>query len=496
MTKEEAAEQETERKETAEKATERKEAAEKEIVRKETVEKEAVGKEKPKKEKLWNSNYTKIWTANFMLYFSFMLLMPLFPLYLRDTFGASKEAIGIVLSGYTVAALVIRPFSGYMVDRLPRKAVLIGFNFFFVALFAGYLAASSITLFAIFRTMHGIPFGATTVAGTTVAVDVLYPTRRAEGLGYYGLSNNIATAISPTIALLLLHTFHSYELLFGLSLVISFFGLIIDYNIKLESTEAPQNVNTRTSDLTSKLEVAQASKNTEEMTAVQSSAIATVQTAAQTAVRNGQISQKRIVMVLNKLFLLRGWSLGLSMICFALSYGVISTYVAIYAAEELGIKSGAGIFFLLLAGGLALSRLTGAKGLRQGRIVHNASEGMIISLAGYLLFALVHHPIALYVSALTIGLGNGHMYPAYQNMFINLATTNQRGTANSTLLTSWDLGSGLGVLLGGIVAGTIDYHAAFWMMWTANLLGTGIYFAYAKGNYLRKVQKTAEATTA
>ena len=71
---------------------------------------------KETKERLWNSNYTKIWVANFMLYFSFMLLMPLFPLYLRDTFGASKEVIGVVLSGYTIAALVIRPFSGYMVD--------------------------------------------------------------------------------------------------------------------------------------------------------------------------------------------------------------------------------------------------------------------------------------------------------------------------------------------------------------------------------------------
>ena len=52
-----------------------------------------------------------------MLYFSFMLLMPLFPLYLRDTFGANKETIGIVLSGYTIAALFIRPISGYLVDN-------------------------------------------------------------------------------------------------------------------------------------------------------------------------------------------------------------------------------------------------------------------------------------------------------------------------------------------------------------------------------------------
>lgn len=406
------------------------------------------------KERLWNSNYTKIWIANFMLYFSFMLLMPLFPLYLRDTFGASKEVIGTVLSGYTIAALVIRPFSGYMVDYMPRKAVLLVFNFLFVAFFAGYLTASSLTLFAIFRTLHGIPFGATTVAGTTVAVDVLYPSRRAEGLGYYGLSNNIATAISPTVALFLLHIFNSYDLLFTLSLIISFIGLAIDYTIKIEPEEKPSSPVTET----------------------------------QATVYSGQLSQRRIVVLLNKLFLFKGWSLGLCMLFFSLSYGVISTYVAIFAAEELHMKSGAGVFFLLLASGLALSRMTGAKGLRQGRIVHNASEGMIISLAGYFLFALVHHPVALYASALIIGLGNGHMYPAFQNMFINLATAKQRGTANSTLLTSWDLGSGLGVFLGGLIAGIANYDVAFWMMWVSNLTGVIIYFAYAKGHYLRNTQ--------
>ena len=64
---------------------------------------------------LWNSNYLKVWSANFMLFFSFMLLTPLLPLYLAETFAADKETIGLVLSGYTLTALLIRPFSGYLV---------------------------------------------------------------------------------------------------------------------------------------------------------------------------------------------------------------------------------------------------------------------------------------------------------------------------------------------------------------------------------------------
>ena len=77
------------------------------------------------KEKLWNSNYLKVWTANFMIFFSFMLLTPLLPSYLSDTFGADKQTIGIVLSGYTLTALMIRALSGYIVDSFPRRTVMI-----------------------------------------------------------------------------------------------------------------------------------------------------------------------------------------------------------------------------------------------------------------------------------------------------------------------------------------------------------------------------------
>ena len=161
------------------------------------------------REKLWNAGYVKAWTANFLLYFSFMLLSPLLPLYLSETFGADKEAIGIVLSGYTLTALAMRMLSGYVVDTFPRKTVLLIGYFFFALFFAGYLAAGSLLLFAIVRTLHGAPFGLATIANSTVAIDVLPSSRRTEGIGYYGLSNNVATAIGPTIALAIYGAVHS-----------------------------------------------------------------------------------------------------------------------------------------------------------------------------------------------------------------------------------------------------------------------------------------------
>ena len=385
---------------------------------------------------LWrNANYIKILAANFLLYFSFMLLTPLLPLYLRDTFGADKELTGFVLSGYTLMCLIVRPFSGYIVDSFPRKMVLLVCNFLFCLLFAGYLVAGSVTLFAIFRTLHGGPFGATTVAASTVAIDVLHPSRRGEGIGYYGLSNNLATAIGPTVAIYLLQASDSYTLLFWICLVCSLLGVLLEVSIKLPATAV-----------------------------------------------TGILPQRHFR--LGRLFLARAWSEGLAMACFAFSYGVISTYLAIYAKEELGIMSGSGLFFTLLACGLMLSRLTGARGLRRGEVAKNATEGICVSFFGYLLFAAFHNEWGFYGAALIIGLGNGHMYPAIQTMFINLAPSSQRGTANSSVLTSWDVGFGIGVLIGGLFADNVGYHSAFWSSWIVNAVGAVFFMTYTKRHYV------------
>ena len=389
---------------------------------------------KPTSEKLWNSNYLKVWGANFMIFFSFMLLTPLLPSYLSDTFGADKQTIGIVLSGYTLTALLIRALSGYMVDSFPRRTVMIASYFLFALFFAGYLVAGSLLLFAIVRTLHGAPFGATTVSNSTVAIDVLHPSRRAEGIGYYGLSNNIATAISPSVAILLFSAYQSYDLLFWVALITALIGLVSTSSVKM---------------------------------------------------REREIVKSDKPLSLDRFILLKGWRQGAAMICYAFSYGVLVTYVAIYGKEELGITGGTGLFFLLLSVGLILSRLVGSRTLRQGKVTENASIGTAIALVGYILFAAMHNQWGYYGAALIIGLGNGHMFPAFQTMFINLASNAQRGTANSTLLVSWDIGMGLGILVGGIVAEHVGYHAAFWTACGVNLLGIAIFQLLSRKHFLQ-----------
>src|SRR5574344_929910 len=144
------------------------------------------------------------------------------------------------------------------------------------------------------------------------------------------------------------------------------------------------------------------------------------------------------------------------------------------------MTTGTGAWFAVLCVGLMASRVIGARSLRKGKIVENVSHGLLISVCGYLLFALLENPIGYYGAAVIIGLGNGHVWPGMQTMFINLASSNQRGTANSTQLTCWDLGLGLGVVLGGLAIEHVGYASAFWMAFIVNAVGVCFYFIYVK----------------
>jgi MFS family permease len=328
-----------------------------------------------------------------------------------------------------------------MVDSFPRKIVLMVSFGAFAIFFAGYLAASTLLLFTIVRTLHGGPFGTLTTANATVAIDVLPSSRRTEGIGYYGLSNNLAMALAPTIGIYVYQLTHSFEFLFWIALIVACAGWLVDATVTLPSKEIVRNK--------SKLS-------------------------------------------LDRFFLVRGSLLGLNMVAFGFSFGVLSNYLAIYGKEVMGITGGTGTYFLLCSIGLIASRLQGSKALRQGRVTYNAGSGMVISLIGYTIFiafstlgdSLMY--IGYYGSALLIGLGNGHMWPAFQNMTINVAHNNQRGTANSTILISWDIGMGLGILLGGVIAEFLGYGSAFWTVVIVNAAGVLTFFLATKAFFLKR----------
>lgn len=388
--------------------------------------------------RLMTRNYMLAFTGNFLMFFSFYLLLPILPIYLAEQFAANKTMIGVILSAYTITALCVRPFAGFMVDYYQRKSLLLITYALFVLFFAGYIVAGTLVLFALVRSFHGFAFGLVTTSQSTVAIDVMHPERRNEGIGYFGLSSNIAVASSPMFSMYLFEGWHNYDLIFILAFSIGILGLCCLSFLKLKHRER---------------------------------------------VMNQPVSLDRFVLknAFPGFFVLLMMSFG---------YGLISTYVAVYAKQELGIASGTGLFFFFLALGMILSRLVTPRWLRKGELVKIITAGNLILIAALVLFVLGKSELLFYLSAPFIGMAYGFICPAYQTIFVNLARNDQRGTASSTYFTSFDMGVGLGVMLGGKIADSFSYSAAFSFALLL-VIGAGLLFRfYAANHYHRNKLKT------
>lgn len=369
------------------------------------------------KDRLVTPGYCFILVANFLLYFGFWLLIPVLPFYLSEVFQAGNSTIGIILSCYTVAALCIRPFSGYLLDSFARKPLYLLAYFVFMSMFAGYIIAGSLALFILFRIIHGVSFGMVTVGGNTVVIDIMPSSRRGEGLGYYGLSNNIAMAVGPMSGLFLHDAGMSYTTIFCCSLGSCLAGFFCATLVK---------------------------------------------TPYKPPVKREPISLDRFI-------LLKGIPAGISLLLLSIPYGMTTNYVAMYA-KEIGINVTTGFFFTFMAVGMAISRIFSGKIVDRGKITQVISVGLyIVVISFFLLSACVYIiewdagvcNVVFFAVALLLGVGFGIMFPAYNTLFVNLAPNNQRGTATSTYLTSWDVGIGIGMLAGGYIAEISTFDKAY-----------------------------------
>jgi MFS family permease len=371
--------------------------------------------------KLWTSSFISACIGNFLLFFAFYLLVPIFPLYLIDEHDASKSLIGILLASYTIAALLIRPFAGFVLDMVYRKPIYLAAFFLFVVTFVGYPLANSVGIFLFFRILHGFTFGFVTTAGNSLIVDVTPAERRGEGLGFFGVANTIAMAVGPMTGLYL-HDYYSYDVIFYTAIGSGLVGFIFASMIKAEN-------------------------------------------------KSSKTSQP---IAWDRFFLFKGFNAGFALLLMGIPYGMIVTYIALYG-REIGIKSGIGLFFSFMAVGLTISRFFSGRLVDQGKLVPVITWGTALSLLSFVMLAALkvidnNHIVLImfYIVSLLMGVGYGLIFPAYNTLFVNLAPNNRRATASSTYMTSWDIGIGLGLISGG---------------WLADS-GGGLSLAYLAGGFI------------
>lgn len=384
------------------------------------------------KERLFTRSYMFILAANFLLFFGFWLLIPVLPFYLKETYNCPEAMLGAILCCYTVSGLCVRPFSGFLMDKFPRKPIYILCYFICASIFLGYMTAGILTWFIILRALHGIAFSSVTVGGNTLCVDITPSSRRGEALGYYGLTNNTAMALGPMTGLFM-HDHVSYEGIFITGMLFSIIGLLCAFCVKART---PESIIAR------KLEKQQTGKDPVS-------------------------SQKKLS--LDRFILLKGIPVSISLLMLSIPYGATTNFVAMYA-REINLDVPSGFFFTLMAVGMGASRLVAGKKVDQGYITQCIHIGLYPVILAFFMLSMCRFiapenmniaECTFFAVPLLLGIGFGIIFPAMNTLYINLAPNNKRATATSTYLTAWDVGIGIGIASSGIIA----QHFTFYMVY-------------------------------
>lgn len=364
-------------------------------------------------EKVLNKNFLCLCGANFLFFFSFYLILPILPIHISNVVDSDKSIIGFIISTYSLACLCIRPFSGYMMDAFYRKPLYITTFSIFGLLFLGYPWANSIALLILVRMIHGLGMGSTSVGGNTLIIDVPPASKRGEAVGIFGIFSSIAMAIGPMTGIFLYNHIPFKTITF---ICLGCCALGITFASFVQTKFRPPIV--------------------------------------------------RPPLSLDRFILKKGLFAGGSFMLIAFAYGQLVNYIAMYASEiHLNISSG--YFFTIYAIGLMMSRVYSGKMVDKGYLTQVITVGTCVIVVALGLLAFCTYAPKDYLSTLFLlsawicGIGYGITFPAYNNLFINLAPNNKRGTATSTYLTSWDLGIGIGIFVGGSIAERLSFSYSY-----------------------------------
>ena len=380
-------------------------------------------------EKMWNRDFILLTLSNFFMCITYYALISALPVYLVNELHAGKSQVGVVLAAYTIASVMIRPFSGFALDKFGRRTVFLLALVLYTGLFAGYLIAITITALIFLRFAQGLTWGVTTISGSTIAVDIIPSVQRGEGIGYFALSTTMGMSVGPIVGAFIIHH-GGYSELFLSALFISLASLIMAYLIRLPKK------------LTTKRDIEFSVENL--------------------------FHKKSVLPSINLMIIMT-------------TYGGLLSFIALFG-REIGIEN-TSLFFLIFAAGIATSRLTSGKTFDRKGPLGILTLCLILMILGFPLLALVRNALGFYFSALIIGFGIGVVFPTFQTIVNNLANNENRGAANSTLYTALDLGMGLGMMGSGLIAQYISISALFLISAVVCIVGLAFFRLKVNGYY-------------
>jgi len=189
----------------------------------------------------------KILTRDFILCFSaqftftsvFHILIPTLPIYL-SRLGSTEVEIGVLIGSLSVSSLILRPFVGRGLVKIPERHFMIAGAVIFALASVAYLFAFPFWPFLVVRLFQGIGIALFYTASSTFIANISPEAHRGQSLSYFYLAFNISFALAPSFGMFLINAF-TFNILFLLCLGISLSSLLLTTRLRKRPIEPVEN---------------------------------------------------------------------------------------------------------------------------------------------------------------------------------------------------------------------------------------------------------------
>jgi MFS family permease len=340
---------------------------------------------------------------SFTVFLSAFQLLPTAPFHILDL-GGSTFASGLFLGFLTYSSALSAPLTGAYADRVGPRRVLIVSSLSLVVFSALYAVITSVALMLTLVLVHGVFWSGLLSASAAYMTNLLPERRRAEGIGYWGLSTLAAVAVAPTVGFWIYS--RGWLWLCVLSAVLNLVMAIIATRLHEQRPHS-----------------------------------------AAAAPRLRGLLERRVLIV------------SITLALYSFGYGGITSFTALYA-DASGVTP-KGLYLTTLAVVILLTRpLFGRLGDRLGyREVFIPC--LVFIACGLGVLALGGNRTLLLASAVIFGIGFGTAYPTYVGYVMKGVSAERRGAAFGAVLAAFDTGIGTGSTTMGWIIQHYGFRAAF-----------------------------------
>lgn len=365
----------------------------------------------PARSRLVSVPFVLVTVSTFAYFLGLGALLPTLPRFVEDDLGGGGVAVGVSVGAFSIAAAVLRPFAGRLGDLRGRRVLVVGGAAVFGCSVLAYTLVSSVPMLLGLRLLTGIGEAAMWVGAATAIQDMAPDDRRGEAASYFSVALYAGLALGPALgeAVLDRHGFDAVWLVSGV--------------------------------------------------------LALLAAALGAATPTGAAANVQPFRLLHPTAIAPGIVLFLGLLPFV----GFSAFLPLYGAE-LDVADVAP-FFLLYGGLVLVIRVVGARlpdqlGWRRASTVALAVLGGAGIVLG--LWAAV---AGIWAATLGLALGMSLLFPALFSSMVAAVPVDERGQAVGTFSVFFDLASGIGPPVLGLIVSLVSYRAAFAAAGVAALVG-------------------------